>query len=300
MKQLRLVLSPLALVALTWVSQSSACDKDHNASAAAVGASAKSHACSAQIMSACEGKGAAATAAAVHCPGMLGVALNLDASAAEGRADCCLGKSASAASAEGYDHCAGKGASATSASNRMKMDAGQCSAHASKAAMMAADGGQCSAHASKAAMMTAEAGQCSGHLSPSASARLMHADCDACADMADCEAELQGSGARVQMVPLKNGVMFVYTASSPGKVSALQSSLARRTERLNQIVSAGEKAHLCAECKQMRGAMASGKLNREVVNIEGGALTLMTSNDPRLVSKLYSMLDLNSRMARKS
>jgi hypothetical protein len=95
-------------------------------------------------------------------------------------------------------------------------------------------------------------------------------------------------------------VMFVYTASSPGRVSALQSSLARRTERLNQLVSAGEKAHLCAECKAMRGAMASGKLNREVVNIEGGALTLMTSSDPSMVSKLYAMLDVNSKLARKS
>jgi len=95
--------------------------------------------------------------------------------------------------------------------------------------------------------------------------------------------------------------MFVYTASSPGKVSALQSSLARRTERLNQIVSAGEKAHLCAECKAMRGAIASGKLNREVVNIEGGALTLMTSGDPSMVSKIYALLDVSStKVARKS
>jgi hypothetical protein len=143
-------------------------------------------------------------------------------------------------------------------------------------------------------------GQCSGHTSTSSSARMMHPDCDACADMADCEAELQGSGTRVQLVPLKNGVMFVYTAASAGKVSALQSSLARRTERLNQLASAGEKAHLCNECKAMRGAMASGKLNREVVNIEGGALTLMTSNDPSMVSKIYAMLDVNPKLAKKS
>ena len=118
--------------------------------------------------------------------------------------------------------------------------------------------------------------------------------------MADCETELQNTGTRVQMVPLKNGVMFVYTASSAGKVSALQASLARRTERLNQIVSSAEKARLCAECKSMRGAMASGKLNREVVNIEGGALTMMTSSDPAMVAKIYSMVDVNTKVARKS
>ena len=260
MKQVRHALSPLALVALTFASTSWACDKDHNTSAAAVGASSKSHACSAQMMAACQSKGAA-SAAAVHCPGMMGVALNLDTSAQplSSKADCCLSKSAAA--------------TAVTADNTTR----------------------------SRTMLAGAGGQCSGHMSTSsAAARMQHADCDACADMADCEAELHGSGTRVQMVPLKNGLMFVYTASSPGKVNALQSSLARRTERLNQLVSAGEKAHLCAECKAMRGAIASGKLNREVVNIEGGALTLMTSNDPAMVSKIYAMLDVNSKMARKS
>ncbi len=277
MKQVRLLLSPLALIALC-ASQSWACDKDHNTSAAAVGASSKSHACSAQMMAACQSKGAAtSSASAIHCPGMLGVALNLApvAMTAANRADCCVGKSAAAAvTADNVeDHCSGKSASATTAAN------------VSRSRVMLAGAG----------------GQCSGHFSARAAARLQHADCDACADMADCEAELQGSGTKVQMVPLKNGVMFVYTASSPGKVSALQSSLARRTERLNQIVSAGEKAHLCAECKAMRGAIASGKLNREVVNIEGGALTLMTSGDPSMVSKIYALLDVSStKVARKS
>jgi len=274
MKQVRLVLSPLALVALTIASQSWACDKDHNTSAAAVGASSKSHACSAQMMAACQSKGAA-SAAAIHCPGMLGVALTFDTAAmpASNKADRCAAKGASAVTADNRaDHFSCKSAAATTALNT----------------------------APPKAMMAGAGGQCSGHMSSSASARMLHADCDACADMADCDAELQGSGTRVQMVPLKNGVMFVYTASSPGKVSALQSSLARRTERLNQLVSAGEKAHLCNECKAMRGAMASGRLNREVVNIEGGALTLMTSRDPAMVSKIYAMLDVNSKMARKS
>jgi hypothetical protein len=276
MKQLRLALSSLALAALTIASTAAACDKDHNTSAAA--ASSKSQACSAHMMAACQNKGASNVSAAAHCPGMLGVALNLGAAGpAANRGDCCLAKNGAAAvtagNTSGADHCsAAKGASATTAST------------GSDAKFYMAGAG----------------GQCSGHTSTSSTARMMHPDCDACADMADCEAELQGSGTRVQLVPLKNGVMFVYTAASAGKVSALQSSLARRTERLNQLVSAGEKAHLCDECKAMRGAMASGKLNREVVNIEGGALTLMTSNDPSMVSKIYALLDVNQKLAKKS
>ena len=278
MKQMRLVFSPLALVVLTVAGNAAACDKDHSTSAAA--ASSKSQACSAhsaQMMAACQSKGASNVSAAAHCPGMFGVALNLDAAApAVNKADCCAAKSSAAAvtASNATDHCsAAKGASATTASTPSDAKF-----------YMAGAGGQCSGHTS----------------SSSSAARMMHGDCDACADMADCEAELQGSGTRVQMVPLKNGVMFVYTAASTGKVSALQSSLARRTERLNQLVSAGEKAHLCNECKAMRGAIASGKLNREVVNIEGGALTLMTSNDPAMVSKIYAMLDVNPKLARKS
>jgi hypothetical protein len=273
MKQVRLLVSPLAL-GLMIASTSWACDKDHNTSAAAAGTSSKSHACSAEMMAACQSKGAATTASAVHCPGMMGVALNLDASAqsASNKADCCVSKSASAVTADNMSGCSAHGASATTAVNTTR----------------------------SRTMLAGASGQCSGHMSSSASAHSMHADCDACADMADCEAELQSAGVRVQTVPLKNGLMFVYTASSPGKVSALQSSLARRTERLNQLVSAGAQAHLCAECKAMRGAMASGRLTREVVNIEGGALTLMTSNDPAMVSKIYAMVDMNPKVARKS
>jgi len=279
MMQLRLALPSLALAALTVAGTAAACDKDHNTSAAA--ASSKSQACSAHMMAACQNKGASNVSASAHCPGMLGVALNLGAAGpGANKADCCLAKNGAAAvtasNTSGADHCsAAKGASATTAST---------ASTGSDAKFYVAGAG----------------GQCSGHTSTTSAARMMHPDCDACADMADCEAELQGSGTRVQLVPLKNGVMFVYTAASAGKVSALQSSLARRTERLNQLASAGEKAHLCNECKAMRGAMASGKLNREVVNIEGGALTLMTSNDPAMVSKIYALLDVNPKLAKKS
>jgi len=41
---------------------------------------------------------------------------------------------------------------------------------------------------------------------------------------------------------------------------------------------------------QRAGFSASGKLNRETVNIEGGCLTLMTSNDPAMVAKLRRLV----------
>jgi len=141
----------------------------------------------------------------------------------------------------------------------------------------------------------AKDGTCSGKGMTTAASASTHADCDACKDMQACAEELEAAGAHTQIVPLKNGVMFVYTADSPGQVRAVQASMVRRGEHLSQMVAAGDKAHLCAECKQIRGAMASGKLNREVVNIEGGSLTLMTSNDPKMVSKIHSMVDV--RMA---
>jgi hypothetical protein len=74
-------------------------------------------------------------------------------------------------------------------------------------------------------------------------------------------------------------------------VSAVQAAVAHRVDRMARLASAGDKAHLCDECKAMRGAMASGKLNREVINIEGGSLTLVTSSDPSVVAKLHAMAD---------
>jgi hypothetical protein len=37
--------------------------------------------------------------------------------------------------------------------------------------------------------------------------------------------------------------------------------------------------------------MASGKMTREIVNIEGGALALMTSDDPTIVAKIHAMVE---------
>jgi hypothetical protein len=100
---------------------------------------------------------------------------------------------------------------------------------------------------------------------------------------------LDQAGAHRQVVNLKNGVMYVYTADSPSQINAVQAAVARRGEHLAKITKMGDKAHLCSECKVLRGAMASGQLTREIINIEGGSLSLMTSSDPAVVAKLHEM-----------
>jgi hypothetical protein len=212
-------------------------------------------------------------------------------------------KGATAVVASAHGSCAAKGTSAAVAAGS------SCSAKGTSAAV-ASNGASCgtkSARNAKTAVMasagTVEAmpagASCHGEGAAGATAKSAHGDCTACVDMANCEGELASVGAHMQVVPLKNGVMYVYTAEGASKVHAVQASLARRTERLVTLVSSGDKASLCGECKVMRGAMASGKLNREVVNIEGGCLTLMTSNDPAVVSKIHAMAGVGNA-SRKS
>jgi len=196
----------------------------------------------------------------------------------------------------------------TAAECQAKMSAGTCKAKVSASA--ASTAGMCSHGAKsasagatcgeKAAAAAAAAGTCSGHGMTTTAARSSHGDCDACEDMAGCEQEIESAGASTQIVPLKNGVMFVYTADSPASVHAVQAAMARRNDRMAQFASAGEKAHLCARCKEMRGATASGKLNREVVNIEGGCLTLVTSNEPSIVAKIHAMAGITTATRVKS
>lgn len=273
MKSSRLALSVLAfVVAGTWAAQSFACDKDKAASASASASCSAEMAakCTPEMMAACKAMGA--TAAADHCAGKKGASAVTASMKSANSSSCSAKASATTASARGAkkagamtasaDHCAGKSATttATTASNKVT-------------AVVASAGDQCSGHGSSTAV------------------RSKASACDACDDMAACDGELESASARMQVVPLKNGVMYVYTAESAGKVSTVQTAMARRTERMQQLVSAGDRARLCAECKTMRGAMASGKMHREVVNIEGGALTLVTSNDPMTIKKLHGMVD---------
>jgi hypothetical protein len=179
----------------------------------------------------------------------------------------------------------------------MASGGGSCSAQkGATTAVTAGAEGHCAPGAKTSAMAAGGGAHCGGKGITAAGGGSSHADCDACVDLAHCDTELKTAGAHTQVVPLKNGVMFVYTADRPGQVRAVQSAIARRGNRITSFVSAGDQAHLCGDCKSMRGAMASGKLTREVVNIEGGSLTLMTSDDPAVVAKIHSMMDVkNSR-----
>jgi hypothetical protein len=263
MRHLRLVFPALAIVmAGTWTTQVMACDKDKATKASAAVAS-KSTVCTAEMALSCNPE----MAAACKAKGAKTTAYTASAVGARKAPGACATKATTTAmTAEvlsgAGSHCAGKGAATTSA-----VVAG------ASPKTLSESGGSCSGRG-----MASMAGK-------------GHGNCDACADMAVCSDELEAAGARTQVVPLKNGVMFVYSAESPGKVNAVQSAMTRRGERLSQIVTAGDKAHLCPECKTIRGAMASGKMTREVVNIEGGALTLITSNDPALVAKIHAMVE---------
>ena len=117
----------------------------------------------------------------------------------------------------------------------------------------------------------------------------MKDDCDACASMFNCSNEMTASEAQTQIVPLRNGVMFVYTSDTHAHVRAVQNAVARRGDKLVSLAQSGDRAKLCPECRNARGVIASGKLTRETVNIEGGCMTLVTSSDPAMVAKLRAM-----------
>jgi hypothetical protein len=183
----------------------------------------------------------------------------------------CTAAQAAACKAAGVsmDHCA-KGAKVSNAS-AAAMD--HCAKDAKGASAMAAG----------------TSPNCGGQGMTRIAARGIHADCDACKDMGLCEQEITAAGGRAQIVPLKNGVMYVYTAGTPAGIRAVQAAVTHRSERMTAISNAAMTTHLCSDCKAMRGAIASGKLNREVVSIEGGCLTLVTSNDPAIVARLHAM-----------
>ncbi|HYM80699.1 MAG TPA: hypothetical protein VEY91_04710 [Candidatus Limnocylindria bacterium] len=262
-----------------WAVGASACDKTKNQSAAAQ-ASAPVIAVTASSGGSCASKTTATTAVTAGTHGS------------------CAGKtSATTAYTASHGSCASKKASATAVT---ASSGGSCAgkASAAKATMASKDHGAPGKGVS--AMAAGSGGTCSGKGMTTAAGGSSHADCEACVDMSMCEGELKSANAHTQVVPLKNGVMFVYTADSPGQVRVVQAAMVRRGERISQFVTAGDKAHLCGECKSMRGAMASGKLTREIVNIEGGALTLMTSDDPKVVAKIHAMVDVRTSSRTKS
>lgn len=180
--------------------------------------------------------------------------------------------------------------------------AGECSAHGTKTASMggkcdmkgaSAAGGECSAHGTKTA---SAGGKCDMKTTSSAAGMVCKAhlnsmahDCDACEEWVGSDKDVRSLGGKVQVVSLKNGVMIVYTAEKASDVRALQSAVAKRNEKLTVTLSDASQANLCDDCKHIRGAVASGKLHREVVNIERGCMTLITSEDRAVVQRIRSM-----------
>lgn len=241
-----------------------ACGTDKTTAAAASAGDAKSAACCASGKKASKTSATAASHGGMCTPEMM-------ANCTPEMAAACA-KMSKSANSSGCSYAGAAMAGMTTASLN--------GSHGKGVSAMAA-GSSCSAHA----RTTMAAGSsCSSH----GSATMAAHSCDACSDMATCEGELSAAGARAQIVPLKNGVMYVYTADSPDRIRAVQAAVARSNERVRSTLAAGDRAKLCPGCKQVRGAMASGKMHREVVNVETGAMTLVTSNDKSIVNRLHA------------
>ena len=199
-------------------------------------------------------------------------------------AECKAHDNASASTASNAASCAAHGKG--TASNASTAGMPECCANKLKGATASMNHDACDAQALGAGMIGAPS--CS-HGTAAASTAEMKGSCDACAEMVNCSNEMSASDALTQIVPLRNGVMFVYTTDTPAHVRAVQNAMARRGDRLVSLAQSGDRAKLCPECRNARGAIASGKLTRETVNIEGGCMTLVTSSDPAMVAKLRAM-----------
>jgi len=283
-KNSRLVWAALAVAAAgSWSVYATACDKNKSSASAASATTASYQAKTAGAGS-CASKNTASAATTASSSGCSAHTMDATAASHEG-----CGGSASTVTAV-------TASSAGAKSMKVAGAEGCCSAKSAKSAKntsAAAGGAACGS-----AMAGVSSSSCSGQALTMAMCKDSHAGCDACEDMGAFDTELTTAGAAVQVVPIKNGAMFVYTAAAPGKVNALQSAVTRRSEQLQKIVAAGDKAHLCDGCKAMRGAMASGKVTREVVSIEGGSLALVTSNDPAMVRQIRAMVDAGKTAAR--
>jgi len=112
--------------------------------------------------------------------------------------------------------------------------------------------------------------------------------CDACADWEACARQLEQVGASMQTMPLRNGLMHVFTADTPAGIRVVQAALGLHFQRMSALISAGANVRLCPTCRALRGAALSGKLSREIVKIEGGCITLTTSPDPAVVARMHT------------
>jgi hypothetical protein len=110
--------------------------------------------------------------------------------------------------------------------------------------------------------------------------------CEACSAWEVCAMELESAGAGMQAMPLRNGVMSVYTTGTPDGMRIVRNALTRYQEHMVALIMTGDGVRLCPACRLMRGAAASGRLMREVIPVEGGGILLMTSPDPAVVAML--------------
>jgi hypothetical protein len=113
-----------------------------------------------------------------------------------------------------------------------------------------------------------------------------HGDCAVCTDEMACDDDVRATGAHAQAVSLRNGTMIVYTLDGAENVRSLQAAVARHNERV--VAALQGDTQLCAACKKLRGALASGKLVREVVNVERGCQLLITSSDRSIVQQVHA------------
>jgi len=180
-----------------------------------------------------------------------------------------------------------------SAGGGCPMSGAQCKGMSASGTCTAAMQAQCAKHGTSAAA----AKGCPMHGGSVAASTAMvgcgavgarHAGCTVCEDDAACDADVHGLGAREQVVALRNGVMIVYTADNPANVHALQAAVARHNARVLAALAGQSGSSLCGECKQLRGAMASGKYTREVVNLQRGCQLLLTSSDAAIVRRMHA------------
>jgi hypothetical protein len=239
--------------------------------------------------------GAKATTAAASAPGACPATMSCPTGSAQctaaQRAQCArMAKSKGATAAAGS--CSMHGASATAASASCAMHGASATA-ASNCTM----GGKTAAAAGTCTMggkTAAAAGSCAMHATAAAGGKAdvavaAHGDCVVCADQAACDEDVRVLNAHAQVVPLRNGSMIVYTAETPESVRALQAALARHNELVMAALAANGDASLCGGCKSFRGAMASGKFSRELVNVKSGVQVLLTSNDREIVQRIHDM-----------
>ncbi len=270
MKSLRLI--ALVFIAAAWTSTIAfAGGECAGASAAAKGG--------------CTAHASTHASAAANCPATAGCPM--------GSAQCNAKSTSAAATAKTKGAAGCTAAMAAQCTPEMKA---QCNAKSTSATAAAMPAGCCGkAGASAASAKSAKASGCAMHASATTAGNCdthaagVHGDCSVCSDESECDNELRAAGAHAQVVALRNGAMIVYTTETASSVHALQTTMARYHDHIMSALASGSAANLCPECKSLRGALASGKFNREIVNVKSGCQILLTSSDRNVVRRIHDM-----------